>query len=489
MGLATTIATDYRNIPGVNLDDVIQQARVALVKSARFYPKMERAMPFKNYAGTAIRNELNTLYGRQGRISRNESVSLDETVTADGLSRQELIPDAAAESPLSIEREETESILSETLNRLPERPRAIVRGFMAGQSAEDMAPALGISRQMVNRILRGALAVMRQRLRERGFEGQEEGVLFAGQRARGSEDPSPGNERAGQEFSASTPSGQGADKKQVSNSGVLPYAYLDGNDSFQKAQDRFGGPQGLLRGAAQILGESARYDEGSNSPQSSHDEIRQLTRFAREAGLMMDAEKVRAYFANNPMRGGSEHKIAHNIGSEQVIKDLNAHAIATESLFGYLTDLELSNHFFGDGIRLEGFHEFDGKLHGITSQPFRRGIHPELHVLKDALEEQGLESESPTGSAGAFTIHDEKAGDISVIDIKEDNVIWDEAAGIAFKFAAIRCQNEKAARDTIPAIFFNSAPFFARNRAFGQNPLPICCQFFPVFRVFRCFSI
>lgn len=182
MGLATTIATDYRNIPGVNLDDVIQQARVAFVKAARAYPQQERAMPFKDYAGRSIRNELNTLYGRQSRIARNESVFLDEPVTEDGLSRHELVPDMAPDRTLLIERQETWVILTEILDGLPERPRAIVRGFMAGRSTEDMAPEMGITRQMVHRTLRGTLTVMRQRLRERGFDGQDEGILFAGDR-------------------------------------------------------------------------------------------------------------------------------------------------------------------------------------------------------------------------------------------------------------------------------------------------------------------
>lgn len=104
-------------------------------------------------------------------------------------------------------------------------------------------------------------------------------------------------------------------------------------------------------------------------------------------------------------------------------------AIATESIFDYLTDLELSNFFFGDDLQILGFYEYKDALHIVLSQPWVDGTHPEVPVLKERLEKRGLESESPTGNTGVFILHDEQAGPINVIDVKPDNVVLEEDTG------------------------------------------------------------
>ncbi len=222
----------------------------------------------------------------------------------------------------------------------------------------------------------------------------------------------------------------GSPSGPVDEIGVLSYSYLYGKNSLQKAYLRFGGPKNLLGSASQAIGESTDYDVGESSPKSSDHEIRELARFAQDAGLMMDSNMVFAYMKENAMRGGSEHKVAEVIKAGRVLKDLNTGAIATESLFDYLTDHELSNFFFGDDVQIEGFYENDGNLHIVTSQPWIDGPHPSLPVLKNRLEEQGIECESPTGSTGSFIIHDENAGPINLIDIKPDNVVLDVVSGI-----------------------------------------------------------
>lgn len=182
MGLAVTIANDYKNIPGVEMADIIQQARVALVKAA-FAFDANRGVPFGAYAGRVIRNELNTLYQRGAKAKRGEAVSLDEQIGENGESLHEIFPGQDGRDVSEIERQETQQIIGELVARLPERPRAIVRGFMAGRSGEEIAKEIGISRQMVHRILRGALAVIRQQLKSLGFQGHENGILFSGGRA------------------------------------------------------------------------------------------------------------------------------------------------------------------------------------------------------------------------------------------------------------------------------------------------------------------
>jgi|GEM_PF-6100519 len=62
---------------------------------------------------------------------------------------------------------------------------------------------------------------------------------------------------------------------------------------------------------------------------------------------MLDAKGVRSYMDQHKMQGGSEHHVAHVIDAGRVLKELDAHAIATESVYDYLTDQQLANHFFG----------------------------------------------------------------------------------------------------------------------------------------------
>jgi hypothetical protein len=47
------------------------------------------------------------------------------------------------------------------------------------------------------------------------------------------------------------------------------------------------------------------------------------------------------------MIGGTEHKVAAITGAGRVLKVLNAHLLATQSVFDYLTDLDLSNSSLG----------------------------------------------------------------------------------------------------------------------------------------------
>lgn len=131
------------------------------------------------------------------------------------------------------------------------------------------------------------------------------------------------------------------------------------------------------------------------------------------------------------MRGGSEHKVAHAIEAGRVLKDLDTRALNTESLFDDLTDLELSNFYFGDDLRLEGFYEDQqSRLHIVTSQPWRDGLHPELTTLRDYFIAHGFDTESTTGGTGTFFLYDEEAGRIDLFDIKPDNVILEESTGV-----------------------------------------------------------
>lgn len=95
------------------------------------------------------------------------------------------------------------------------------------------------------------------------------------------------------------------------------------------------------------------------------------------------------------MLPGKEHRVAYIREDDYVIKVADVQALATESLFDYLTDLLLSNHFFEDDLQIVGCYEEAGRLKLVTQQPYVDGRHPDWKELKDGLVAQGLRDPNP----------------------------------------------------------------------------------------------
>lgn len=108
-----------------------------------------------------------------------------------------------------------------------------------------------------------------------------------------------------------------------------------------------------------------------------------------------------------------------------MIKDADVYALATESVYEYLTDLLLSNHFFNDDVQMLGCYEVDGRVHLVTSQPYVDGDHPNWEELKAGLIRQGLRDPYPNSKSGRFIIDDETVGEVDVYDLHVNNVIRD----------------------------------------------------------------
>jgi hypothetical protein len=132
----------------------------------------------------------------------------------------------------------------------------------------------------------------------------------------------------------------------------------------------------------------------------------------------MRAEAVDAWFAASPMRGGNEHWVAYLPDKERVVKDANVHKLATESLYDYLTDLQLSNHYFDDDLQILGFYECFGLLHTVISQPYVDGVHPEWETLKAGLVAQKLRDPYPRALGGNFIIDDDILGPVDVYVVR-----------------------------------------------------------------------
>ena len=182
-GLAQSIAAKYK-VPGVDSDDIRQEANVALFKAARSYDASQGAK-FSTWAHRLISNRLNDLYGKAMTVAKHNGGTLDEPVSEDGLTREEVTPDTKVDKTLPMEKSETSRIMDEEIRKLPKRPQQIVQAFREGKNGQQIADELGITKQAVSNSLRGALAIMRQRLKSRGLKGHEGGILHAG----GNSDP------------------------------------------------------------------------------------------------------------------------------------------------------------------------------------------------------------------------------------------------------------------------------------------------------------
>lgn len=204
---------------------------------------------------------------------------------------------------------------------------------------------------------------------------------------------------------------------------LLPSLYVSEIFSPQQTHDGGGNTKGLLRLAAQAIEPPRAGHFGDGTGSTTDHETKSLMQFAALVGRVMDADKVKILFEQKQIRGGSEHRVAHLRREEKVLKDLNVRLKATESTFDYLTDLAFSNYFFDDDIRLEGLYVQDGDLHIVTSQPFISGIHPEWELLKSGMLERGFRHENPDSRIPTFCAWVEGLGEVSIIDLHENNVV------------------------------------------------------------------
>jgi hypothetical protein len=134
---------------------------------------------------------------------------------------------------------------------------------------------------------------------------------------------------------------------------------------------------------------------------------------------------VKLLLAANPMRGGKEHRVAYMQDEGRVLKVADVHALATESLFDYLTDLLLCNRFFDDDLQMLGCYDEGERLQLVISQPYVNGTHPDWSELKTGLVAQGLLDPYPRAQGGNFIIDHDVLGEVDIFDLHVNNVIRD----------------------------------------------------------------
>jgi RNA polymerase sigma factor (sigma-70 family) len=163
--MAMDIASGYRNIRGVSLDDVQQHARIALARASRAYDP-SRQLPFGPLARTAINNELRGLYRAQSDLRAEQSLDVP---TATGETAVAGLP-GTSDVVSDVQRDEGHRLLNEAVSELPERMQGAITGILEGKTLDDIGAELGgISKQAVGRLATEAMRRLRGKLGERGI--------------------------------------------------------------------------------------------------------------------------------------------------------------------------------------------------------------------------------------------------------------------------------------------------------------------------------
>ncbi len=185
------------------------------------------------------------------------------------------------------------------------------------------------------------------------------------------------------------------------------------------------GAPGFLRRAAQSLADAGRGDASEGAGESIDDEVRVLSDLLTGNRRWLSLDNVKQVLRDDALKGGKEHRVALLPGRNQVLKVADARKLATESLFDYLCDLLLSNHFFDDEILLLGGMMEGGRLQIVITQPYIDGIHPEWKALKAGLIRQNLRDPAPRALGGNFIFDDDLLGEVDLFDLHPNNVIQD----------------------------------------------------------------
>jgi hypothetical protein len=185
------------------------------------------------------------------------------------------------------------------------------------------------------------------------------------------------------------------------------------------------GAAGFLRRAAQSLADAGRGDAPEGAGESVDDEVRVLSDLITRKRRWLNADEISRELQNDALKGGKEHRVALLPNQNLVLKVADARKLATESLFDYLSDLLLSNHFFDDEIQLLGGTMEGGRLQIVITQPYIDGIHPEWEDLKAGLIRQNLRDPAPRAIGGNFLLDHDQLGEIDVFDLHPNNVIQD----------------------------------------------------------------
>ena len=179
--LATKIAREFHNIPGLPHAEIELAAQEALAHAARLFDAAKG--DFTAYAARAMRNTLRDLYERQVRHHRHHVYDLDLPVTQSGTTPEARIqqvpsPNALTDQAAALESSER---LEQAMSGLSPRLRQVAEGIRDGKSYSEIGTTLGISKQAAHKLAGAAIATLREKLEAMGFQGLDTlGLLKSG---------------------------------------------------------------------------------------------------------------------------------------------------------------------------------------------------------------------------------------------------------------------------------------------------------------------
>ena len=182
---AVKIAAGFSNIPRATQDEIETTADQALWDAARNFEN--RDGQFEAYAVTAIQNRLKDLHRKSSRL--DDRLPLHEPPAGTDLPPPE---PASTPSPVveQIARKETAEHLDNVLGEMDSRKSEVLRRTAAGESGSEIGSALGISKQMVSKILASAREEAREYIHGRGL--RYEGSVLSSQAVHDTPEPGSG---------------------------------------------------------------------------------------------------------------------------------------------------------------------------------------------------------------------------------------------------------------------------------------------------------
>ncbi len=180
------IPGQYTNIVGATLDELQQEARIALILAARAFDS-GKGTSFKGYAMTAVHNRLKSLHRKVRRYGELVT-SMERPDDEDGLELESTFRDAGPLPIDGVARREARRVLDEVINELDARARRVVRAYFNYELGPDVAEELGITKQAISAISQRAMKLLRKKLEDRGIESSPM-LLSRGPNASGFDNP------------------------------------------------------------------------------------------------------------------------------------------------------------------------------------------------------------------------------------------------------------------------------------------------------------
>ena len=180
--LATKIAREFHNIPGLPHAEIELAAQEALAHAARLFDAAKG--DFTAYAPRAMRNTLRDLYERQVRHHRHHVYNLDLPITQSGTTPEARVQQIPARDTPPVDLAaalESSEWLEQAMSGLSPRLRQVAEGIRDGKSYSEIGTTLGISKQAAHKLAGAAITTLREKLEAMGFQGLDTlGLLKSG---------------------------------------------------------------------------------------------------------------------------------------------------------------------------------------------------------------------------------------------------------------------------------------------------------------------